>query len=235
VQLFVGTSGFSYEPWRGSFYPEDLPGDEMLAYYAGKLGAVEINNTFYRMPRREVVARWRSQVPEAFRFAVKASRRITHQNKLAGTSELLSLLHSALTELGPTLACVLFQVPKWVRKDLELLGRFLDELPAGIHPVFEFKHASWTEDDAVQLLGERGATLCTNDEDSDDLPPLRRTSRLGYLRLRQEDYDDARLRALATEIRAAGWEQALVFFKHEDAGAGPRLAARFATVFHESA
>lgn len=235
MQLYVGTSGFSYEPWRGPFYPSDIHSDEMLTYYAGQLDAVEINNTFYRMPKREVVARWRTQVPDHFRFAVKASRRITHQSKLVGTGELLAFLHTSLAELGPTLGCVLLQVPKYVRKDLALLTTFLDELPPALHPVFEFKHASWTEDDAVALLTARGATLCANDEDSDDLPSLPVTSALGYLRLRQQDYDDETLRTLRDRVRATGWERVFVFFKHEDAGAGPRLAARFKAVFGESA
>jgi uncharacterized protein YecE (DUF72 family) len=233
VQLFVGTSGFSYEPWRGAFYPEDIASDEMLAFYASRLDAVEINNTFYRMPRPEVVARWRSQVPEHFRFAVKASRRITHNQKLAGTGELVSFLHRTLQELGPTLGCVLFQVPKWVRKDLALLGTFLDEVPRDLHPAFEFKHDSWQDDDAVALLAARGATIGANDEDRDDLPPLPVTSSFGYLRLRREEYDDATLRTLCVRLRATGWERAFVFFKHEDAGAGPRLAARLRAVFAE--
>ncbi|MEZ5963659.1 MAG: DUF72 domain-containing protein [Planctomycetota bacterium] len=234
MRLLVGTSGFSYEPWRGTFYPEDLGTDEMLAHYASKLDAVEINNTFYRMPSRDVVARWRQQVPAHFRFAVKASRRITHQHKLAGTGELLTFLQGSLREMGETLACVLFQVPKWVRKDLDLLRQFLAELPAELHPVFEFKHPSWTDADAVSVLTEHRASLCANDEECEDLPPLTVTSDLGYLRLRREAYDDATLRELCVRLRESGWPQALVFFKHEDAGAGPRLAARLRQLFAET-
>ena len=235
VRTYVGTSGFSYDPWRGPFYPEDLAAEEMLTFYASKLDAVEINNTFYRLPKPEVVARWRSQVPEHFRFAVKASRRITHQAKLAGTGELLTYLHQSLQKLEGTLGCVLFQLPKYVRKNLELLSTFLDELPEGLHPVFEFKHASWTEDDAVALLRARQASLCANDEECDGLPPLVVTSKLGYLRLRQQDYDDATLKTLVANIRATPWDDVFVFFKHEDAGAGPRLAARCKALFAESA
>jgi uncharacterized protein YecE (DUF72 family) len=234
VRTFTGTSGFSYDPWRGPFYPEDLPADEMLSFYAGKLDAVEINNTFYRMPRRDVVARWRTQVPEQFRFAVKASRRITHQMKLAGTAELLGYLHESLQALEDTLGCVLFQLPKYVRKDLDLLARFLDQLPSGLPPVFEFKHASWTEPDVLDVLRARGAALCANDEECDGLPPLPVTSTRGYLRLRQEDYDDATLRMLVADVRATGWDEVFVFFKHEDAGAGPRLAARCKELFAET-
>lgn len=234
VQLHVGTSGFSYEPWRGTFYPEDIASEDMLAHYAGRLDAVELNNTFYRMPRREVVARWRTQVPDGFRFAVKAPRRITYSNKLVGTAEVLAHLDATLQELGPTLGCVLFQVPKYVRKDVALLEVFLDDVPAGMPPVFEFKHAAWFEDDVLELLRARGATLCANDEDTDALPELRVTSGLGYLRLRREDYDDAALADLCARVRATGWERAFAFFKHEDAGAGPRLAARFARLFAES-
>jgi uncharacterized protein YecE (DUF72 family) len=235
VRSFVGTSGFSYDPWRGPFYPEAIADDEMLAYYASKLDAVEINNTFYRLPKREVVARWRAQVSDHFRFAVKASRRITHHAKLAGTGELLGYLDEALQALAGTLGCVLFQVPKYVRKDLALLTGFLDELPAGLPPVFEFKHASWTEDDVLALLRQRGAAICANDEECDGLPPLHVTGKLGYLRLRREEYDDFTLRALVASTRATGWDDVFVFFKHEDAGAGPRLAARCKALFAEPA
>lgn len=232
VRAYFGTSGFSYDPWRGSFYPEDLPAGEMLAFYATRLDAVELNNTFYRMPGRDLVARWRAQVPDSFRFAVKASRRITWQKKLQDAGELLAVLAAALQPLGETLACVLFQVPAYVKKDLAVLERFLADLPSGVHPVFEFKHRSWTEPDVLALVAARGATVCANDEDDDELP-LHRTSRLGYLRLRREDYDDATLRALCARVRATGWEEVLVFFKHEDAGAGPRLAQRFRELFAE--
>jgi uncharacterized protein YecE (DUF72 family) len=226
VRAFTGTSGFSYDPWRGPFYPDDLPSDGMLAFYASKLDAVEINNTFYRMPKPDVVARWRSQVPDTFRFAVKASRRITHQAKLKDAGELLGYLGESLQQLEGTLGCTLFQLPNYVRKDVGLLGAFLDAVPIGLRPVFEFKHPSWQDDDAVALLRARGAGLCANDEECDGLPPLVVTSDFGYLRLRQEDYADDTLRALIANIRATPWQEVFVFFKHEDAGAGPRLAAR---------
>lgn len=235
MRTFVGTSGFSYDPWRGPFYPQDIGADEMLRFYASKLDAVEINNTFYRMPKPEVVARWRAQVPDHFRFAVKASRRITHQAKLVQTGDLLAYLHQALQQLGPTLGCTLFQLPSYVRKDLGRLEAFLAELPAGLRPVFEFKHASWRDDDAVAVLRARGASVCANDEECDGLPPLVVTNDLGYLRLRQQDYDDTTLRSLVANVRATPWQDVFVFFKHEDAGAGPRLAARCKALFAEPA
>ncbi len=231
VRLYTGTSGFSYEAWRGPFYPSDLPAAGWLAFYASQLGAVEINNTFYRMPKPAVVAGWRAQVPESFRFAVKASRRITHFQKLANTGDSVRLLAQAIDELGATRGPVLFQVPRHIRADTPLLRAFLAGLPEGLVPVFEFQHPSWDEDATRNVLAERSAVVCVNDEITEGLPPLHATGRIGYLRLRREDYDDASLRALAAALRAQPWDEAYTFFKHEDAGAGPRLARRFATLF----
>lgn len=231
VQLYTGTSGFSYDAWKGPFYPEALPTSGWLAYYASQLGAVEINNTFYRMPKREVVAGWREQVPDTFRFAVKASRRITHFAKLKDAGDLLAYLAQAVAELGDTCGPVLFQVPRHLRADAGLLRDFLAGLPASLQAVFEFQHASWDDDATRQVLRARGAALCANDELADGVPHLHATGPVGYLRLRRPDYDEATLRALAAAIRAQPWACAYAFFKHEDAGAGPRLARQFAALF----
>lgn len=231
VQLYTGTSGFSYDAWKGPFYPTDLPTSGWLAYYASQLNAVEINNTFYRMPKREVVAGWREQVPATFRFAVKASRRITHFAKLKGAGDLLAYLAHAVAELGDTCGPVLFQVPRHLRADAGLLRAFLAGMPNGLQAVLEFQHASWDDDATREVLVAHGAALCANDELGDGVPPLHATGPVGYLRLRRPDYDEATLRALAAAIRAQPWARVYAFFKHEDAGAGPRLARRFSALF----
>lgn len=231
VQIYTGTSGFSYDAWKGAFYPADLPTSSWLAYYASQLGAVEINNTFYRMPKREVVAGWRAQVPATFRFAVKASRRITHFAKLRDAGDLLVYLAQAVAELGETCGPVLFQVPRHLRADAGLLRDFLASLPAGVQAVFEFQHASWDDDTTREVLRAHDAALCANDELVDGTPPLHATGPVGYLRLRRPDYDPSALRSLATAILAQPWASVYAFFKHEDAGAGPRLARAFAALF----
>lgn len=231
VQLYTGTSGFSYDAWKGPFYPTDLPTSGWLTYYATQLGAVEINNTFYRMPKREVVAGWRAQVPGTFRFAVKASRRITHFAKLRDAGDLVVYLAQAVAELGETAGPVLFQVPRHLRVDTGLLRDFLAGLPAGLLAVFEFQHASWDDDATREVLRAHGAAVCANDELVDGVPYLHATGPIGYLRLRRPDYDAATLRALAAAIRAQPWASVYAFFKHEDAGAGPRLAREFAALF----
>ena len=226
MRIYAGTSGFSYPAWRGSFYPADLAADAMLAHYATRLPAVEVNNTFYRMPKPDVVARWRAQVDAQFRFVVKASRAITHTKKLLETQSAVAFLQRSLSELGDNLGGVLLQLPKWVRKDLALLESFLDSLPAGLPPVFEFAHASWSEPDARAALRARGVGVCANDEHCEGLPELHATGPFGYLRLRQPAYPDATLRELLQRVRDTDWQHTFVFFKHEDAGAGPALAAR---------
>ena len=224
MQTLVGTSGFSYAPWRGSFYPEKLPTDRMLAFYAERLPAVEINNTFYRMPNREMLEKWAAETPDGFQFALKSPRRITHERKLAGVGDDLARLHQAAAALGAKLGPILFQLPPFSRKDLPRLVDFLALLPAGMRAAVEFRHASWFDADVYEALRARDAALCI--AESEDLAtPLEATASWGYLRLRRQDYADAELDAWAAKLRAQPWSTAYVFFKHEDEGRGPALAA----------
>jgi uncharacterized protein YecE (DUF72 family) len=227
MRLSVGTSGYSYAEWKGSFYPEKLPAREMLAHYATRLPAVEINNTFYRMPRRDVLDTWREQVPAGFRFAVKGSRRITHIKRLADVGEPLSYLLEATARLEEHLGVILFQLPPYMKKDLERLETFLAELPAGTRAALEFRHGSWHDEEVIAALSAAGVALCIADTDTGDAPPIVSTASHGYLRLRRPDYDDDALARWAERIGEQSWEEAFVFFKHEEAGAGPRMAARF--------
>lgn len=226
-RFHVGTSGFSYDEWRPAFYPDDLKKDAMLAFYAERLPAVELNNTFYRLPNAKMAAKWRAQVPDTFRFAVKASQRLTWTQKLQDCGELLQVLFAAIAPLGDTLGCVFYQVPKWVRKDTALLREFLQQQPAGARVAFEFAHASWVEDDALALLREFQAALVASDKDEAPAPELVDTAPWCYLRLRRSAYTDDDLRGWRDRLHAHFPAGGFVFFKHEDSCAGPALARRF--------
>ena len=232
VDLHVGTSGYSYKEWKGVFYPEKLPAKEMLRYYGEQLNGVEINNTFYRLPKTSVLENWSDQVPGSFRFSIKASRRITHFTRMKPESrEPLEYLLSTLGVLGPKLGVVLFQLPPNLKKDSDRLGGFLEMIPEGTPGAFEFRHESWKDDEVYSLLRDRGmALVCADTEDSDDDEPIVNTGSWGYLRLRRPGYSDDDLQRWSRHLSNTGWDTAFVFFKHEDEGAGPRMAARFGEI-----
>ncbi|MFQ5678715.1 MAG: DUF72 domain-containing protein [Gemmatimonadota bacterium] len=228
MKLRAGTSGYSYKEWRGSFYPEALPQREMLAHYSSRLPAVEINNTFYRLPRREVLERWADQVPDRFRFVLKASRRITHFKRLSGAEEETAyLLETIAAGLGGKAGGVLFQLPPTFEKDVDRLERFLAALPAAGRTAFEFRHPSWFDDELLRCLDRHGATLCVAETEEAPPPALFGAGGWGYVRLRKPAYSDAELRAWVGRIREQAWEEAYVFFKHEEEATGPAAAARF--------
>ncbi|HUF09780.1 MAG TPA: DUF72 domain-containing protein [Rhodothermales bacterium] len=232
MALYTGTSGFSYKEWKGVFYPEKLPDSEMLAYYSGQLPAVEINNTFYRLPRPDVLAGWAAQVPESFRFILKASRRITHFKKLKDAADVTEYMFSVASGLGSRLGPILFQLPPNFPKDVERLTAFLELIPIGVRGAFEFRHDSWNDPDVHQALAHKNAAWCV--ADADDQPAVMvRTADWGYLRLRREGYTDAELESWAGWIGEQGWEDAFVFFKHEDAGAGPKMASQFLSMLEK--
>jgi uncharacterized protein YecE (DUF72 family) len=226
MQVLTGTSGYSYKEWKGSFYPEDLASDDMLRFYGEQFRTVEINNTFYRMPSEKVLVQWGERVPDGFRFVLKASRRITHMQRLKNVDDPLSYLVNNASVLGAKLGAMLFQLPPNMKQDLERLGEFLDLLPKGWPAAFEFRHQSWFDEAVYEALRSKGAALCIADTD-DGETPLVPTGNIGYVRLRREAYDDDALREWAARITSQPWEQAFVFFKHEDAGVGPALARRF--------
>ena len=230
VRVLAGTSGFSYKEWKGSFYPEDLPAEDMLRFYAQRLPAVEINNTFYRMPKAGLLAGWAEQVPDGFRFVLKASQRITHFKRLKEASEEVGYFLRVAETLGDRLGPSLFQLPPNLKKDLPRLVDFLALLPSAARAAFEFRHASWFEDDVFEALRAQGAALCVA-EDEELATPLVATAGWGYLRLRRPDYGEPEVAAWADRIRSQPWDEAYVFFKHEDAGAGPMLAAQMLARF----
>ena len=236
LEDLAGTSGFAYPAWKGAFYPEDLPDDRMLAAYAERLPAVEINNTFYRLPTPKRIAAWAAEVPEGFRFVIKASRKITHFKKLVGTEDETGFLVSTVGGLGERLGAVLFQLPPSLKADPDRLAAFLELLPAGFPAAFELRHPSWHGAEHGGAVAEllRGRDLALVVSETDDAPaegPLPDTAAWGYLRLRRTGYSDAHLAAWADRLRATAWRRALVFFKHEDEAAGPRMARRFLEQF----
>ena len=231
MNAWVGTSGYAYKEWKGSFYPEELSDREMLGYYCTELNSVEINNTFYRMPTSKLLAGWTGQVPETFSFVLKASRTITHFKKLRDAAEELDYLVSTASELGPRLGPILFQLPPYLKKDLALLRDFVALFPEGFRAAFEFRSSSWFEDEIYDVLSERESALVVADTGQEKLPPvIVRTAPYGYARLRGEQYGPDELHSWATKLRAPKWQDLYVFFKHEDAGAGPRLAKSFAAL-----
>jgi uncharacterized protein YecE (DUF72 family) len=227
TEFLVGTSGFSYPAWRGVFYPEKLPATGMLAFYAGVFGAVEINNTFYRMPAPALLAGWTEQTPAPFRFALKAPQQITHRLRLKDAAEPAAEFVRRSAALGDKRGPLLFQLPPNLKADLARLATFLGALPAGIEPAFEFRHASWFQDDTWALLRAHRAAVCIAQTDDLDTPVVA-TAPLGYVRLRREDYTDAELGSWAVALRGVeGWERVYVFLKHDEAGRAPELARAF--------
>ena len=225
--LYVGTSGYSYKEWKGSFYPEKLPAKDMLPYYASRLHAVELNNTFYRMPQPSMVESWRAQVPDNFRFSVKASQRITHFKRLKDAAAETKFMLETVSALEDRLGVVLFQLPPNMKKDLERLETFLKDLPTETRAAFEFRHPTWFEDDVLALLRSHNRALVVSD--TDDMPAHRidKTADWGYMRLRRVQYSEADLIGWLEKMSAQEWKTTYVFFKHEDEGTGPKLAAQF--------
>ena len=228
MNLWVGTSGYSYKEWKGPFYPEDLPASKMLHYYSRRLNSVEINNTFYRMPTPKLIEGWAVQVPEDFSFVLKAPQRITHRKKLKDTAEDVAFLASTAAGLGPHLGPVLVQLPPWLKKDVGLLRNFLATLPSGFRAAFEFRSSSWFDAEVYETLAEAGAALVAADTGDEKLPAvIERTAPFAYARLRREEYEQDDLRQWVERLVRPEWEDLYVFFKHEDAGTGPRLAEAF--------
>ena len=236
VDFVVGTSGYSYKEWKGPFYPADLPTADMLRYYGERLNGVEINNTFYRMPKASVLESWSEQVPESFRFSIKASQKITHHKRLKPeAADETDYLVRTVRTLGPRLGVLLFQLPPNLKKDVERLRGFLEMLPRDIPAAFEFRHETWHDDEVFDALRAHGAALCCADTEEDEGDALLvATAGWGYLRLRRPTYERADLERWAAHIAGQPWKRAFVFFKHEDEGAGPRMAAAFREVVRPS-
>jgi uncharacterized protein YecE (DUF72 family) len=215
--LSAGASGYSFKEWKGSFYPEGMKPEGMLAWYAERLPTVEINNTFYQMPRVAVLENWARCTPEGFRFAIKASRRITHIARLKPetAADSVEYLYRNLAALGAKRGPVLFQLPPAMKKDLARLTGFLRLLPEGHGAAFEFRNDSWLADDVFDALKAAGAALCVSEREDSVPPPLVETAPWGYVRLRLESYSDAELQQWADRLAATAWREIFVYFMHE--------------------
>ena len=230
MKILAGTSGYAFKEWKGNFYPQDLKDDGMLGYYASKFPAVEINNTFYRLPRENVLRDWAAQVPETFTFALKASQRITHHARLKEDSaSLVDFLLKNTATLGGRLGPILFQLPPNLKKDVDRFRGFLGLLPEDRRYVFEFRHESWFDDDVFTAMKARDIAMCVSEQD-DFKCPVVSTASWGYLRLHKLDYSEAELLAWAKCVTTQSWNEAYVFFKHDETekrGSGPPAVATF--------
>jgi len=215
MNLYVGTSGYSYKEWKGPFYPEKLPDKEMLHFYGERFRSVEINNTFYRMPKSSVLEAWAAEVPADFKFVIKASQRITHFQRLKDCRDSVEYLLDVV------------QLPPNLPKDAARLRDFLALLPPERRLAFEFRHQSWFDEEVFTILRNHQAVLCIAEAENDLEIPFVSTADWGYLRLRRPDYGDAELKAWVKRVQDQKWQDAFIFFKHEDEGKGPQMAKRF--------
>lgn len=242
MELFLGTSGYSYKEWKGAFYPPKLAAKDMLTFYASRFSSVEINATFYRMPKAETLEQWAAEVPPSFVFALKAPKRITHDRRLVDVEEPTAHFLETAAVLGERLGPILVQLPPNMKVAPDRLARLLALLPAAQPVAFEFRHPSWSDPEVRRLLEGHGAALCVSDgeggqeesaagEGGRALASVVSTARWGYLRLRRCDYTGAELETFVAAIRRQPWERAFVFFKHEDEATGPALAEQMAAIW----
>ncbi|HYJ33009.1 MAG TPA: DUF72 domain-containing protein [Candidatus Binatia bacterium] len=226
MKIRAGTSGWSYKEWKGFFYPEKLPAKNFLRYYAEHFPTVEVNNTFYRMPNLSTLEGWAAEVPDDFSFVLKASKRITHDKRLGDVADSVEYLLRTAATLGPKLGPFLVQLPPTMKKDVQRLRDFLPLLGRA-RAAFEFRHASWYDDEVYTALRECNQAWCVADTGEEGDPPFVATADWGYLRLRRVEYGESDVREWAKKVQEQPWGEAYVFFKHEDAGTGPRLASQF--------
>ena len=226
MKFWIGTSGFQYAEWKGNFYPEDLSAAKMLPFYAERFSTTEINYTFHRIPATKTIDNWKAQTPEKFRFALKAPQKITHWSKLRDCADTLEYFCKVAGGLGERLGPVLFQLPPTFKKDVDVLSSFLRELPE-MRAAFEFRNESWFDQEIFERLRSRNIALCIADTDT-IATPKEITANYGYLRLRREDYQTIDIECWAEFVRQqrANWQDAFIYFKHEESGIGPKLATQ---------
>jgi uncharacterized protein YecE (DUF72 family) len=232
MKLWIGTSGFQYPEWKGTFYPEKMPASKMLSYYADRFASTEVNYTFRRIPAEKTIRTWSSATPARFKFSFKAPQRVTHFAKLRGCEEVLALFQTAIAPAGEKLGAVLFQLPPSFPKDLEILRAFLADLPTGMRAAFEFRHSSWFDEAVFDTLRAANAALCVAENEELATPAIA-TADFGYLRLRRKDYTPAQIERWARWIREQRprWSEVFVYFKHEERAVGPEFAKHMQAVF----
>lgn len=230
MKLWIGTSGFQYPEWKGTFYPEKMPPKQMLPFYAQHFLTTEINYSFRRIPSPKTIEAWMGATPPQFKFTFKAPQKITHFSKLRNCQDTIEYFAAILNLLEDRLGAVLFQLPPTFAKDASVLKDLLSGLPPGWKPAFEFRHPSWFDDEIANVLREHHGALCFA-ESGEFATPLTCTADFGYLRLRREDYADADIERWARflESKQTLWKEAFVYFKHEESGIGPRLAVQLLT------
>jgi len=233
--IFVGTSGWQYRDWRGTFYPERLPQRRWLEFYVTRFPTVEINNTFYRLPREHVLLDWASRVPDTFTFAIKASQRITHFARLKpDASSATEFLLKNTSALGARLGPILFQLPPNLKVDVPRLRTFVATLPTDRRYTVEFRHESWFDDEVYAVLRERDIPLCVT-EQPDFASPVVTTASWGYVRLHRLDYDAQLLDEWSRRIASQPWSEAFVYFKHDEGiGSGPPAVDAFIESFDKA-
>jgi uncharacterized protein YecE (DUF72 family) len=235
MNIWIGTSGFQYSEWKGTFYPEDLSTAKMLPFYAERLSTTEVNYTFRRIPSVKTIQAWWDATPERFKFSLKAPQKVTHFARLRNCGDTLRYFYQVISDLEAKLGVVFFQLPPAFKKDATLLAAFLDDIPRGMRAAFEFRHASWFDDEVLALLKNKNIALCI--ADSEKLAtPIVATADYGYLRLRREDYQAADVARWAETIRTQkdGWSNAFVYFKHEESGIGTKLATQLLELLGET-
>ena len=227
MNYWIGTSGFQYAEWKGTFYPEKMPTAKMLPFYAERLSTTEINYSFHRIPSAKTIEGWYQATPERFKFSLKAPQKVTHWAKLKNCGDTMRFFHQVITDLEGKLGPVLFQLPPTLKKDAALLETFLADIPEGMRCAFEFRDASWFDDEIYALLRTKNLALCIAESEKLATPDIA-TADYGYLRLRREDYQDADVARWSEVVKAhaADWSDAFVYFKHEDSGIGPKLASQ---------
>ncbi len=225
MNIWIGTSGFQYAEWKGTFYPEKMPTAKMLPYYAERLSTTEINYSFHRIPSAKTIEAWYQATPELFQFSLKAPQKVTHWAKLKNCGDTMRFFHQVIIDLEGKLGPVLFQLPPTLKKDTALLESFLTDIPEGMRCAFEFRDASWFDDEVYAVLRTRNLALCIADSEKLATPDVA-TADYGYLRLRREDYTESDVGRWADAVKAhaSAWSDVYVYFKHEDSGIGPKLA-----------
>ncbi|MBA2241832.1 MAG: DUF72 domain-containing protein [Chthoniobacterales bacterium] len=236
MNFWVGTSGFQYAEWKGTFYPDDLPAAKMLPFYAERFTTTEINYSFHRIPSTKTIEGWWKATPERFKFSLKAPQKVTHFAKLRNCGDTLRYFQQVIYDLEKKLGCVLFQLPPTLKKDAPLLSAFLHEIPPGMRAAFEFRHTSWLDDEIYELLRSKNLALCIAESDKLATPDVA-TADYGYLRLRREDYQEADIARWAETLkgRVSIWSDAFIYFKHEESGIGPKFAQQLIGQLNEPA
>lgn len=227
MRVFVGTSGYSYKEWKGSFYPEKFSEKNMLGYYSERFNTVEINNTFYKMPKKDVLLSWKNQVNDEFRFVIKANKRLTSFKSVEDIRESFKWFNDNINVMEKNLGVVLFQFPKFIKQNMEKLEGLLSLIPGTMKSAFEFKSNTWFTEEVYNLLRNRNSALTISETDDENNPELIQTADWGYLRLRRTDYDTNLLKDWSEKIHKQNWNETYIFFKHEDEALGPKYAMEF--------